>query len=260
MTAAAIGTRSVLGVPLAMTDYEGAMDAMDGLVARRERGYVCAVAVHAVMVAQDDPELRAALLGSTLTVPDGMPLVWAANRLGERLADRVYGPGLMDRYCARCAEKGHRVWLYGGRDEPALAQLTDALQRRHPGIEIAGRWSPPFRPQTPEEEDEVARRIDADRPDVVWVGTGVPRQEKWMARMRPRLEAPVLCAVGAAFDFLAGRVPQAPDWMQRRGLEWAFRMAQEPRRLVPRYLYYNPRFALAVARQLVEQSRTTTAP
>jgi N-acetylglucosaminyldiphosphoundecaprenol N-acetyl-beta-D-mannosaminyltransferase len=120
-----------------------------------------------------------------------------------------------------------------------------------------GGWSPPFRALTPEEEDDVVRRIDADRPDVLWVGTGVPRQEKWTARMRPRLEVPVIGAVGAAFDFLAGRVPQAPAWMQRRGLEWAYRMAQEPLRLAPRYLYYNPRFAYAVARQIARERAAT---
>ena len=231
------------------------MDAMDALIAERERGYVCAVAVHAVMVAQDDPEMRRALLGSTLTVPDGMPLVWVVNRLGERLADRVYGPGLMERYCARCAEAGHRVWLYGGRDAAALGELEDALRWRFPGIELVGSYAPPFRPLTPAEEDEVAARIDADRPDVLWIGTGVPRQEKWMAHMRPRLEVPVMCAVGAAFAFLAGRVPQAPEWMQRRG---SVALPPDPGAPAggPRYLYYNPRFAWAAARQIRREGQT----
>ena len=239
----------VLGIPIAMTSYVEAMNVMDGMVARRERGYVCAVAVHAVMVSQHDPEMRAAVTGSTLTVPDGMPLVWAANSLGERLHSRVYGPELMNRYCGRCAERGHRVWLYGGRDQGSLMQLALNLRRRHPGIEIVGGYSPPFRALSVEEEDAIAAQINAAKPDVVWVGIGVPKQEKWMARMRERLEAPVLCAVGAAFDFHAGRVSQAPSWMQDRGLEWIYRLAQEPRRLLPRYLYYNPAFVLSFARQ-----------
>ena len=159
--AAAVRCREILGIPVAMVDYDGALTVMEELVERREPGFVCVAPVMSLVVAQDDPLMRRALTEATLTVPDGMPVVWAANRLGERLADRVYGPGLMDRYCARCAQKGHRVWLYGGRDERALAQLVDALQRRHPSTEIAGGWSPPFRPLTPEEEDEVARRIDA---------------------------------------------------------------------------------------------------
>jgi len=248
-----VSTREVIGIPLAMTTYDGAMAVMDGMIARRERGYVCAVAVHAVTVAQRDPEMRDALLGSTLTVPDGMPLVWAANMLGESLPHRVYGPELMRRYTRRCAEKGHRVWLYGGRDQGSLAQLALNLRRDFPGIRIVGGYSPPFRDLESHEEDEVVERINADRPDVLWVGTGVPRQEKWMARMRDRLEVPVMCAVGAAFDFHAGRISQAPPWMQDRGLEWTYRIAQEPRRLLPRYLYYNPAFLRRFTRQLLRE-------
>jgi N-acetylglucosaminyldiphosphoundecaprenol N-acetyl-beta-D-mannosaminyltransferase len=248
-----IRTREVIGIPLAMTTYDGAMDVMDGMIARRERGYVCAVAVHAVTVAQRDPEMREALLDSTLTVPDGMPLVWAANLLGESLPHRVYGPELMRRFTRRCAAKGHRVWLYGGRDQGSLAQLALNLRRDNPGIRIVGGYSPPFRDLEPHEEDEVVARINADRPDVLWVGTGVPRQEKWMARMRDRVEVPVMCAVGAAFDFHAGRISQAPPWMQDRGLEWTYRIAQEPRRLLPRYLYYNPAFLRRFSRQLMRE-------
>ena len=248
-----VPTREILGAPIALTDYDGAMDTMDGMVARRERGYVCAVAVHAVTVGYRDPEMRAALRGSTLTVPDGMPLVWAANMLGAELDDRVYGPELMKRYCRRCAERGHRVWLYGGRDQGSLAQLTLNLRGEHPGIKIVGGYSPPFRPLTAEEEDRLVEQINRDRPDVLWVGIGVPKQEKWMARMRDRLDVPVMCAVGAAFDFHADRISQAPPWMQERGLEWTYRIAQEPRRLLPRYLYYNPAFLLALGRQLVRE-------
>jgi N-acetylglucosaminyldiphosphoundecaprenol N-acetyl-beta-D-mannosaminyltransferase len=232
------------------------MDVMDGMITRRERGYVCAVPVHGVMVAQHDPELMAAFQGAqVLNVPDGRPLVWALGMLGADLPDRVYGPELTDRYCARAAQAGYRIWLYGGHTPQALDQLAAALERRHPGIEIAGRWSPPHRPLTAEEEREIAARINADRPDVVWVGIGVPKQEKWMARMRPLLDAPVLAGVGAAFDFLAGRKRQAPPWMQRRGLEWLFRLTQEPRRLLVRYLRYNPAFVAAFARQYARERR-----
>jgi N-acetylglucosaminyldiphosphoundecaprenol N-acetyl-beta-D-mannosaminyltransferase len=248
-----IRRREILGIPIAMTSYDEAMDVMDGMIARRERGYLCAVAVHAVMVSQRDAEMRAAVTGSALTVPDGMPLVWAANALGEELPDRVYGPELMDRYCRRCAERGHRVWLYGGRDQGSLMQLALNLRRRHRGIEIVGGYSPPFRALSQGEEDSIAAQINEARPDVVWVGIGVPKQEKWMARMRDRLEVPVMCGVGAAFDFHAGRVSQAPPWMQDRGLEWIYRIAQEPRRLLPRYLYYNPAFVLAFARQYLRE-------
>jgi N-acetylglucosaminyldiphosphoundecaprenol N-acetyl-beta-D-mannosaminyltransferase len=182
-----------------------------------------------------------------------MPLVWASNALGEDLHNRVYGPELMDRYCARCAERGHRVWLYGGRDQGSLMQLALNLRRRHPGIEIVGGYSPPFRSLTDEEEDAIVEQINGSGAEVVWVGVGVPKQEKWMAHMRTRLDAPVLCGVGAAFDFHAGRISQAPPWMQARGLEWIYRIAQEPRRLLPRYLSYNPAFVLAFARQWLRE-------
>jgi N-acetylglucosaminyldiphosphoundecaprenol N-acetyl-beta-D-mannosaminyltransferase len=250
-----IRTRDLLGIPVAMTDYEQTMDVMDGLIARDERGWVCAVAVHAVMVAQRDPEMRRALIDSALTVPDGMPLVWAANMLGEDLQNRVYGPELMARYSDRCAETGHRVWLYGGRDQGSLVQLALNLRKRHPGINIVGGYSPPFRPMTAGEEEALVEQINEARPDVLWVGIGVPKQEKWMARMRERLDVPVMCAVGAAFDFHAGRISQAPSWMQERGLEWIYRIAQEPRRLLPRYLYFNPRFVLAFARQYLSERK-----
>jgi N-acetylglucosaminyldiphosphoundecaprenol N-acetyl-beta-D-mannosaminyltransferase len=253
--ASGISTRSILGVPVALTDYGSAIDVMDSLVETRERGYVCAAPVHALMVAQDDPEMFAALRGSTLVVPDGMPLVWAANLLGERLHDRVYGPELMLRYSDRCAERGHRVWLYGGRDQGSLVQLALSMRRRHPGIKIVGGYSPPFRALTREEEDALVAQINEAKPDVLWVGIGVPKQEKWMAHMRERLDVPVMCGVGAAFDFHAGRVPQAPRWMQDRGLEWIYRIAQEPRRLLPRYVYFNPRFVLAFARQYLAERR-----
>jgi N-acetylglucosaminyldiphosphoundecaprenol N-acetyl-beta-D-mannosaminyltransferase len=254
--ASGIATRSILGVPVALTDYPSAINVMDALVDTRERGYVCAAPVHALMVAQDDPEMLAALRGSTLVVPDGMPLVWAANLLGERLEDRVYGPELMLRYSDRCAERGHRVWLYGGRDQGSLVQLALSMRRRHPGIKIVGGYSPPFRALTSDEEDALVEQINAAKPDVLWVGIGVPKQEKWMAHMRDRLDVPVMCGVGAAFDFHAGRVPQAPRWMQERGLEWIYRIVQEPRRLLPRYLYFNPRFVAAFARQYLAERRS----
>jgi len=255
-----IRVRDILGLPIAMTDYTEAMDVMDGMVTRRERGYVCATAVHAVMVAQNDPEMREALQRSTLTVPDGMPLVWAANLLGDDLSDRVYGPELMLRYCERSRDRGHRVFLYGGRDQGSLAQLTLNLRLRFPGIKIVGGYSPPFRALTEDEDKAIAEQINAARPDVVWVGTGVPKQEKWMARQRDRLDAPVLVGVGAAFDFHAGRVSMAPQWMQDRGLEWTYRITQEPRRLLPRYVVHNPRFVARVALQVVrERVRLTRA-
>jgi N-acetylglucosaminyldiphosphoundecaprenol N-acetyl-beta-D-mannosaminyltransferase len=177
------------------------------------------------------------------------------NALGHDLPSRVYGPDLMARYCERSALTGSRMFLYGGRNQGALVQLALNLRRRYPGVQIVGGYSPPFRALSEEEREAVVAEINHARPDVVWVGIGVPKQEKWMAEMQERLDAPVLVGVGAAFDFHAGLVPQAPSWMQSAGLEWLYRLLQEPRRLWRRYLTYNPRFVFGFARQYLRHRR-----
>jgi N-acetylglucosaminyldiphosphoundecaprenol N-acetyl-beta-D-mannosaminyltransferase len=245
-------TVSVIGVPLALIDYERTLEWIDAMVEARGRGYICVSNVHAVTASHEDAELRDALARSSFNVPDGQPLVWALGALGHRLGDRVYGPELMARACARASDGAQpRFYLYGGRNQGALVQLALNLRQRYPGLRIVGGYSPPHRPLTNEEEAAVAEEINRTHADVVWVGIGVPKQEKWMARMRDRLEAPVLVGVGAAFDFHAELVPQAPGWVQQAGLEWAYRLAHEPRRLWRRYLRYNPRFVLAFALQLL---------
>ena len=251
-----IGEEPVLGVPLALIDYEKTLDWIDATVAAGERGYVCVAAVHTVMACQEDEELRQAVLGASMTVPDGQPLVWAMNALGHDLPSRVYGPELMAQACERAARTGLRFYLYGGRNQGALVQLALNLRRRYPGLRIVGGYSPPYRALTGEEEDAIAAEIDRSGADVVWCGIGVPKQEKWMARMRDRLQAPVLIGVGAAFDFHAGLVPQAPDWMQRVGLEWVYRLAHEPRRLWKRYARYNPLFVQRFLRQYAKHRVT----
>jgi N-acetylglucosaminyldiphosphoundecaprenol N-acetyl-beta-D-mannosaminyltransferase len=248
-------TIDVLGVPLSLTDYEQTLDWIDATVEADQRGYVCVCNVHTVMASAEDEELRRALLGSSLNVPDGQPLVWALSALGHPLTDRVYGPELMARACARGAASGQRLYLYGGRNQGALVQLALNLRKRYPGVKIVGGYSPPHRPLTEDERRAVVKEINGSRADVVWAGIGVPKQEKWMAQLRPQLDAPVLVGVGAAFDFHAGLVPQAPNWIQESGLEWSYRLAHEPRRLWRRYIRYNPRFVLAFARQFVQHRR-----
>jgi N-acetylglucosaminyldiphosphoundecaprenol N-acetyl-beta-D-mannosaminyltransferase len=249
---------TILGIPIAVIDYARSLSWIEEMVAAGQRGYVCVSNVHAVMAATEDPELHSALLHSSFNVPDGMPLVWALQLFGHRMHDRVYGPELMAQACERAAVTGQRMYLYGGRNQGALVQLTLNLRRRHPGLKIVGGYSPPHRPLTATERADVITEINASGADVVWVGIGVPKQEKWMAQMRPELQAPVLVGVGAAFDFHAGLVPQAPAFLQDVGLEWAYRLVQEPRRLWRRYLRYNPRFVIAVGRQIVARRRTRT--
>jgi N-acetylglucosaminyldiphosphoundecaprenol N-acetyl-beta-D-mannosaminyltransferase len=239
----------ILGIPLAVSSYEEVLDWMESVISSGGRGYVTAAAVNLVMKAQEEPETRAATLGATLAVPDGMPLVWALKALGHSGATRVYGPDLMAHFCARAATKGTPMYLYGGRDAAARELLERRLGERYPGINLVGGHSPPFRVLTPEEDDRALAAIDASGAEVVWVGTGQPLQEQWMYRVRGRLWAPMLVGVGAAFDFHAGLVPQAPAWMQRSGLEWTYRLSREPRRLWRRYARYNPRFVAGFARQ-----------
>jgi N-acetylglucosaminyldiphosphoundecaprenol N-acetyl-beta-D-mannosaminyltransferase len=243
-------------VPLAISDYEHVLDWMEEAIAAGVRGYVTAAAVNLVMSAREDAEVMAATLGATLAVPDGQPLVWALRALGHREATRIYGPDLMVAHCARAARSGTPVFLYGGRTPQALALLEARLLERYPGLRVAGRFWPPFRELDGAEEQEVIATIDGSGAAVVWVGTGQPKQELWMARMRPRLRAPLLVGVGAAFDFHAGLVAQAPAWMQRAGLEWSYRLAREPRRLWRRYARYNPRFVVAFARQFLGERRS----
>jgi N-acetylglucosaminyldiphosphoundecaprenol N-acetyl-beta-D-mannosaminyltransferase len=242
-------------VPLAVSSYDEVVAWMDATIEANARATVTAAAVNLVMSARDDPATMQAVLGATLAVPDGQPLVWALHLLGHRGATRVYGPDLMAHFCAHAATTGTPIYLYGGRSPEALDLLTKRLHERFPGLRVVGGWSPPFRPLTPAERDHVVAEIDASGAQVVWVGTGQPKQELWMHEMRPFLAAPLLVGVGAAFDFHAGIVSQAPSWMQRNGLEWLYRLSREPRRLWRRYLTQNPRFMVGFARQYLRERR-----
>jgi N-acetylglucosaminyldiphosphoundecaprenol N-acetyl-beta-D-mannosaminyltransferase len=248
--------QDIVGVELALTDYERTMDWMDAVVAERDKAMVTAAAVHLVMVAREDEVTRTAISDPrVLAVPDGQPLVWALKALGHQDASRVYGPNLMAAYLERSTRTGTRHYLYGGRNQGALVQLVNELRRRYPGLQIVGGYSPPFRPLTADEEAFVVDDVHRSGADVVWVGTGQPKQEQWMYAFRDRLDTPILAGVGAAFDFHAGLVPQAPSWMQASGLEWVYRLAHEPKRLWRRYARYNPLFVAAFARQWAAQRR-----
>jgi N-acetylglucosaminyldiphosphoundecaprenol N-acetyl-beta-D-mannosaminyltransferase len=238
-----------------VSNYEQVMDWMDAMVAADARGYVTAAAVNLVMNAHENQATMEAVMAATLAVPDGQPLVWALHALGHPDATRVYGPDLMIAYCARAARTGTTMYLYGGRGDPERELLATRLRERCPGLRIVGGASPPFTPLTLEQDERLLEDINASGAQIVWVGTGQPKQEQWMHRMRPRLRAPLLVGVGAAFDFHAGLVRQAPPWMQRNGLEWSYRLMREPRRLWRRYARYNPRFVLAFARQYIAARR-----
>ncbi len=237
----------VLNTGISAVTLRGAVSTISGWTASRQREYVNVCNADVVLQAYDDPRLAEIINTSGMAVPDGMPLVWMGRWRGLPVG-RVYGPDLMLALCEQGLQAGWTHYFYGGTPE-VLEALTRKLTGRCPGLQIAGSWAPPFRPLTPGEEADVEARINAAHPDVVWVGIGTPKQDFWMARFRPRLAAPVLIAVGAAFNFHAGHIHQAPRWMMWCGLEWLFRLAMEPARLWRRYLIGIPRFVWLVARQ-----------
>ncbi len=240
---------NVLGVGVVPTTLSCAVDTLESWVAAGRRDYVCCISVHGVVTSQRDPAVREALNRCGLATAAGMPLVWWSRRAGFGGAGRVCGPDLMDALCARSASQGHTHYFYGG-NPAVIQQLIARLGERHPGLRVAGYRSPPYRPLTQEEDEADIAAINAARPDFVWVGLGMPKQEKWMASHVGRIEAAVLLGVGAAFDFHAGIKPRAPVWMQRTGVEWIFRLASEPRRLARRYLIDNTVFVTHAVRQL----------
>jgi N-acetylglucosaminyldiphosphoundecaprenol N-acetyl-beta-D-mannosaminyltransferase len=240
--------RLVVGVGISATSYTEVTECCARWISARQTGtpgdparYVCVTSVHGVITAQDDAEVCTILNSADIATPDGMPLVWALRTLGATEQQRVYGPTLMLHLCESAAKKGHRVFLYGGRQE-CLNDLRVRLEQRFPGLQIVGSFSPPFRPLTHEENESVRDRIRESRADLVFVGISTPKQERWMYENREALPGVVMIGVGAAFDFHAGRVRQAPAWIQRNGLEWLFRLVMEPARLWRRYLLVTPRF------------------
>jgi N-acetylglucosaminyldiphosphoundecaprenol N-acetyl-beta-D-mannosaminyltransferase len=236
----------VLGIPVCAMTLRQAVMQIERWIDARTPHYVCVTGVHGVMESDRDPALKQIHQEAGMVTADGMPLVWLAHLAGHAAAERVYGPDLMLAVCEASLAGGRRHFFYGGG--PGVAdQLAVRLARRFPRLIVAGTFCPPFRPLTEAEETDVVRRVDDARADVVWVGLSTPKQERWMAAHVGQFTAPVLIGVGAAFDFHAGLKPQAPAWMQRHGLEWLFRLADEPGRLWKRYLLNNPAFAWKLA-------------
>lgn len=232
---------NVLGVGISAINLESAVATLAAAVRSGTRGHVCITGVHGVMESQADPALRRIHNRSLLTTPDGMPMVWLGRMAGHRAMDRVYGPELMEHVMEWSRGSGATHFFYGGNTGVAQ-ELKARLEQRFPGVRIVGTYTPPFRPLTPEEQAALEAQVAACRPDFLWVGLSTPKQERFMDAQGGRLAATVMLGVGAAFDFHAGRVPQAPRWIQRSGLEWLYRLCQEPRRLWKRYLSNNPRF------------------
>jgi N-acetylglucosaminyldiphosphoundecaprenol N-acetyl-beta-D-mannosaminyltransferase len=240
---------NVLGVGVSALNLDLAVAAVARALVEKAKGYVCVTGVHGVSEAQEDPSFRAILNHSFLTTPDGMPTVWMGRWQGFREMDRVYGPDLMLRVCEFTQSRPFSHFLYGGA--PGVAEeLKRRLEQRFPGIRIVGTCTPPFRPLTADEERELVRQVKSLRPDIFWVGLSTPKQENFMSQYWQKLDATLFFGVGAAFDFHAGRIRQAPRWMQRSGLEWLFRLGCDPGRLWKRYLKNNPLFILRALGQV----------
>ena len=232
---------NVLGVRISAMDMTEACTAVESLIKNKEKGYVCVCPVSTIMECVHDAAVMRVVNNATLVTPDGMPTVWIGKTRGFKNMDRVYGPDLMLEICRISSSKGYRHFFYGATAE-VLEKLEAALKKRFPGLEICGKFAPPFRPLTKDEDEKIVGLINAAKPDCLWVGLGSPKQDLWIDAHRAVLEVPVMLAVGAAFDFHAGTKPQAPRWMQRTGFEWLFRLGTEPRRLWRRYLMGNSEF------------------
>jgi N-acetylglucosaminyldiphosphoundecaprenol N-acetyl-beta-D-mannosaminyltransferase len=231
------------------TSYEDASRRVVRWAREGRSAYVCVASVHMVMEAYDSKVFQQVVNGAELVTPDGRPLVWVLNALGVKGASQVRGTDLTSHVVEQAAHENVPIALYGGTPE-LLESFARVLRARYPNVQIVCQIAPPFRPLTPKEDEEVLRKIAASGARILLVGIGCPKQENWMAMHRGSIPA-VMLGVGAAFDFHTGRVRQAPRWMQMMGLEWAFRLAMDPRRLWKRYVKHNPRFVVLFLLQLL---------
>ncbi|MGI9072219.1 MAG: WecB/TagA/CpsF family glycosyltransferase [Bryobacteraceae bacterium] len=236
---------TALGVRVNAIQIPDVVARMEAWISERKGCHFIAVTgMHGVIEAQHDPSFKEILNSADLVVPDGMPLVWLGRRRGHPLRRRVYGPELMQTFCSTTGPR-FRHFFYGGA--PEIPDLLAGVMKNTCGIDVAGTLSPPFRTLSDKEDEEILERIGSAKADVLWVGLSTPKQERWMYRNRSRLQVPVVVGVGAAFDINTGKLRQAPGWMREHGLEWFFRLGQEPRRLWRRYLVYGSEFVLRIA-------------
>ncbi len=243
---------NVLGVGIHPVSLKVAVDRTIGWALEKKgtpRG-VCVSGVHGVIEAQDNVEFRRILNNADLNVPDGMPMVWVGRLAGFEMIGRVFGPDLMLQVCKESAQYRMSHFFYGG-NEGVAEKLGETLSAMFPGVRVAGTFCPPFRELQEKERSEMISMINASRTDFLWIGLSTPKQERWLQEMLPHLNVSVAFAVGAAFDYNTGRLKRAPGWMQQAGLEWFYRLMQEPRRLCRRYLVNNPRFAALMLMQLL---------
>jgi len=245
-----IKTANIGGIDVNFLKQVQILPVIDGWRRAARRGYVVLTNPHSVMMCKRDAKMREATSIANITLPDGVGIVVAARILGHGKQYRVTGPALMLQVCDEGRSLGLRHFFYGGSEDVA-SRLPDAMIRRFPGLKVAGSLCPPFRDLTAAEDAAMVNEINAAKPDVVWIGLGAPKQEKWMTGHLGRIHATAMIGVGAAFDFHSGKMPWAPAWMRRTGTEWAYRFAKEPRRMWRRNLD-SPLFLAAVFGQAVQ--------
>jgi len=240
---------NVLGIGISITNMPAAVATVEDWIAKGAKNYVCVTGVHGVMEAQKDLQLREIHNNSGMTVPDGMPLVWAGKIYGFKDMGRVYGPDLMMEVCRKSVQRKYTHFLYGGNDG-VVPRLKENLEKKFPGISIVGTFTPPFRPLNAKESSDLLGQTARCRPDLFWVGLSTPKQEKFMEQYLPQLDTQVMIGVGAAFDIHAGLFNDAPAWIKTSGMQWLYRLCQDPRRLWKRYLTHNPIFIRKFLQQL----------
>jgi N-acetylglucosaminyldiphosphoundecaprenol N-acetyl-beta-D-mannosaminyltransferase len=253
-TGSGIDSVAVLGVPFNNVTIEEAVAIIDQKIEEGGTHQVATANVDFLMHAINDQELQKILCACCLVVPDGMPILWSARLMGSRLKERVCGIDLVPRLAELAARRGYSIYLLGA-SEKSSQHAAEQLQKRYPGLRIAGRYSPPVRPLDEMNHEEILQRIEQARPDILLVAFGNPKQEKWLSMHRDRLQVPVSIGIGGSLDMLSGKLSRAPRWMQKSGLEWLFRAAQEPRRLASRYL----NDALTLGRYLPQQMAATAS-
>ena len=236
----AIPTCNIMGVEIAAIDMLWLLSFLKENIGKLSGDYICVSNVHTTVMAYEDEEYCKVQDGGIMAIPDGGPLSSVGQKRGFKNMKRTTGPSLMGEIFKISAEKGYRHYFYGSTDE-TLEKLFSVLTESYPGIQIVGMYSPPFRPMTEDEDKAIVDRINETKPDFVWVGLGAPKQEKWMAAHQGRVNG-LMIGVGAGFDYHAGNIERAPEWMQKSNLEWVYRLLQDPKRLFGRYWHTNTKF------------------
>ena len=235
-----IPTCNIMGVNIAAINMEWLVDYLEKNISEIKGDYICVSNVHTTVTSFEDADYCAIQNGGLMAIPDGGPLSTVGQKRGHKNMERTTGPSLMEEIFEISAKKGYRHYFYGSKEE-TLELLYQKLTSTYPGIQIAGMYSPPFRPLTEEEDRAIIERINETKPDFVWVGLGAPKQEKWMAAHQGKIDG-LMLGVGAGFDYFAENIKRAPMWMQKHNLEWLYRLVQDPKRLFKRYWSTNTKF------------------